>query len=196
MIFVLDPGHGVETKGKRSPSVPPGILEHEFNLDVARRLKRILCDGGERCVLTRDDEHTMSLGKRKAVAKKLMADGENVIFVSIHANAAGKGGWYEKARGVRIFTQSKKLAYKGSMELAEAMLGAISDESGLKRGIIKDHIIRNGKRVPLGVLSKLKCPAILTECGFMTSKGDCEILASAEGREKIAMGHAKALFGF
>lgn len=195
-IYVLDPGHGDETAGKRSPRIPPGVLEHEFNLDVAKRLQKLIIDEGFGCVLTRGDEHTLKIRKRKEIAKDLIDKGELVRFISIHANAAGPGGWYERARGVRVFTQRKSVIYTGSNFLAKLLLENIAIASGLKKLNIKDHITRKGKEHPVGVLNKLKCQAVLTENGFMTSKKDCKILASEEGRQAIALGHFNGILEF
>ena len=42
--IIIDNGHGIDTKGKRSPVWPDGsqLLEWEFNRDIANRLKEQL----------------------------------------------------------------------------------------------------------------------------------------------------------
>ena len=51
----LDPGHGVESPGKCSPDKT--YYEHEFALDMGKRLRTHLERCGVRVVMTREDEH-------------------------------------------------------------------------------------------------------------------------------------------
>lgn len=200
MLWILDAGHGVETKGKRSPKIPPGILEYEFNRDIVARISRSLEEMDYPVHIICQDEHTRPLGERVAIANTMIQAWEgNAGFISVHANAAGPGGWYEKARGVRSFTRFNPKP--PSQQLAELLADRISQRSGLKRLTSKDHILRKDKKtgewkkVALGVL-KVKCPAVLTENGFMTSRQDCEVLASDAGRQSIAEGHVQAILDF
>jgi N-acetylmuramoyl-L-alanine amidase len=78
---VLDPGHG----GKDTGAVgPDGLKEKDVTLDVARRAAAIFDAQGIHVVLTRDDDHFVSLEERTARANAFGAD----LFVSIHCNAS------------------------------------------------------------------------------------------------------------
>ena len=45
-LWLLDPGHGIDTPGKRSPLWPDGtqLMEFEFNRDIVRRCIRMADD--------------------------------------------------------------------------------------------------------------------------------------------------------
>jgi N-acetylmuramoyl-L-alanine amidase len=78
---VLDPGHGGRDTGAVGPD---GLKEKEVTLDVARRAASVLGGQGLQVVLTRDDDHFISLEERTARANAFGAD----LFVSIHCNAS------------------------------------------------------------------------------------------------------------
>ncbi len=79
--IVLDPGHGGRDTGAVGPD---GLKEKEVTLDVAHRAASILGGQGIQVVLTRDDDHFVSLEERTARANAFGAD----LFVSIHCNAS------------------------------------------------------------------------------------------------------------
>jgi N-acetylmuramoyl-L-alanine amidase len=79
--MVLDPGHGGRDTGAVGPD---GLKEKDVTLDVARRAAAILGAQGIGVVLTRDDDHFVSLEERTARANAFGAD----LFVSIHCNAS------------------------------------------------------------------------------------------------------------
>ena len=99
MKVCLDPGHGVETAGKRSPDGT--YLEHEFSLDMAKRMQELLEQNGISVTLTRSDEHTVTLEKRVQIANGIK---DLDLFVSLHSNAAGMSDWVDSARGYVIYT--------------------------------------------------------------------------------------------
>lgn len=200
MLWILDAGHGIETPGKRSPAIPPGIREYEFNRDIVKRVSQALGEMDIPAHIICQDEYSRPLGERVAIAKTMIEAWEgNAGFISVHSNAAGPGGWYEKARGVRTFTRLNPKP--PSKELARLLADRISQRSGLKRLASKDHIVRKDKKtgewkkVAITVL-KVPCPAVLTENGFMTSRQDCQILTSDLGRRNIAEGHVQAILDF
>ena len=43
------------------------------------------------------------------------------------------------------------------------------------------------------ILTKTKCPAVLTENFFMDTYSDCKFIMSEDGRERIAKFHVKAI---
>ncbi len=79
--IVLDPGHGGRDTGAVGPD---GLKEKDVTLDVAHRAASILGGQGIQVVLTRDDDHFVSLEERTARANAFSAD----LFVSIHCNAS------------------------------------------------------------------------------------------------------------
>jgi N-acetylmuramoyl-L-alanine amidase len=77
----LDPGHGGSDPGAIGPA---GVREKDVTLDIARRAAPILAKEGLQVILTRPDDHFVTLEERTARANEQQAD----LFVSIHCNAA------------------------------------------------------------------------------------------------------------
>jgi N-acetylmuramoyl-L-alanine amidase len=80
--IVIDPGHGGEENGATGAG---GTLEKQVALELARRAKTLIETRlGVRVVLTREDDRTMRLDERSALANNTKAD----LFISLHAGAA------------------------------------------------------------------------------------------------------------
>ena len=90
---VLDAGHDAANLANRSPD--GAYYEHEFCLDMAKRMGAHLRRCGVTVVETRPDGAAVSLAERCAIANKIK---DLDLFVSLHSNAAGGSGW-SSARG-------------------------------------------------------------------------------------------------
>ncbi|MCM1452596.1 MAG: N-acetylmuramoyl-L-alanine amidase, partial [Clostridium sp.] len=96
-IVLIDNGHGVETPGKRSPD--ERLLEWKWTRIVARKAAERLRARGVDVRLLVEEVRDVSLRERAGRANAL--EGE-ILLVSIHANAAGRGEWMG-ARGWSAF---------------------------------------------------------------------------------------------
>ena len=90
MKILIDNGHGIETPGKRSPD---GVLrEYTWNRLIASRIVDRLLSLGLDAELLVPEERDISLPERchrvNAWCRRLGKD--NVILISIHANAAAQ----------------------------------------------------------------------------------------------------------
>lgn len=170
----IDPGHGIETAGKRSPD--GSYLEYEFNLDVAKRLKRILEKHSVNVILTKENEHDISLQERVNIANKSNVD----YFISIHSNASGDT--WSNAQGLEVYVISK--GGKAEQLADEIRKYAIPLINTLDRGT---------KVQNLYVIRETKMPAVLVEHGFHTNQNELKKLKSDEYREKYAIGDAKGI---
>lgn len=177
---VLDPGHGVETSGKRSPD--GSYLEHEFNLDMANRVKAILERHGVTAVLTRTDGQDITLARRVSVANAIKCD----LFVSLHSNASGNG--WTSPDGYGIYTSMAGAT--ANRNIAANKLLARAKEAGIKlwgNGLFHDGLY---------VLKNTVAPAILIEHGFHTNKAEVELLKSSAYRDKLAEVDAKGILDY
>ena len=177
----LDPGHGVETAGKRSPDGT--YLEHEFNLDMANRVKAILERHGIGVTMTRSTANDVSLEQRVKVTNGIA--GLN-LFVSLHSNASGDG--WTSPDGYGIYT-SMAGATAGRNIAANKLL-ARAKEAGIKlwgNGLFHDGLY---------VLKNTAAPAILVEHGFHTNKAEVELLKSSAYRDKLAEVDAKGILDY
>lgn len=176
--IALDPGHGADTPGKRSPD---GLLrEYEFNGTVALLTKKLLEKYGFKVVLTRpctQNDKDVSLSKRCSIANRAKAD----LFISIHANASGSS--WNAAAGYETYIVAKG----GNAEKVANLLVKYADNLGV---VIRQPAV---KIANFYVLRKTKMPAVLIEHAFMTNKEDCAKLRSSEFREKAATHIARAV---
>lgn len=178
-IICIDPGHGGSDTGAINRSL--GIYEKDLNLDIARRLSKILMDDGWTVLMTRESDQDVAsprapaieeLQSRADVANGMKAD----IFLSIHCNAMYDSSWSGTSSH-----WYKKIDY----ELAETMQNAMLAKLGLKnRGIIRNRFY---------VLRVTKMPAVLMECAFVSNYKEASLLATEEFRQKIAEGLADGL---
>lgn len=183
-VVCLDPGHGVNTPGKRSPD---GTLrEYEFAGDVAARAKRLLEAHGLKVVLTRPctaDAKDVSLSKRVQVAN----DAGAAVFVSIHSNAHGNGNEWTNGRGYETYVY----AYGGQ---AEKLARRLVDEA--QRLIVPFGVpLRNPtvKAEAFYVLKYTRMPAVLIEHAFHTNKEECALLKRDDFRQACAEHIARAV---
>jgi N-acetylmuramoyl-L-alanine amidase len=183
LLWLLDPGHGCDTPGKRSPEIPPGIYEWEFNRDVVNRIISLGEAAGIQCVDIVVQKESIPLRERVRRANKLN-ETHRCAFISVHANASGKGGW-SNAEGFAVFI-------KPGASIPEQNLALILSEE-LPQIVLRNRGI---KVAGFYVLKRTKMPAVLTENGFMTSKSDCELLSRPAGRQAIAASHVAAMLRY
>lgn len=164
-LICLDPGHGYATLGKRSPDSK--YYEYEHNWDMCLKLKAAFERCGFKTIMTRSDPYTdTTLAKRCNIANNANAD----LFISMHSNAAGNGGWYN-ARGWSAFVYSKTgTSYKIASMINNVAFPAIKNTFGLKtRGVLVGNF---------AVIRDTDMPAILIESAFHDNKEDVNLLAS------------------
>ena len=91
MKILIDNGHGIDTKGKRSPD--GRLLEYRENRIIARGIVDALTARGLDAFLLVPEETDISLPERcrrvNEWCRQLGKD--NVLLISIHCNAAGRG---------------------------------------------------------------------------------------------------------
>jgi len=182
-FWIIDPGHGKLTKGKRSPKSPDGrqLLEYEFNHEIAALIVEALDARGIKYLLTIDnpDKHGNALGFRVKKANNFDTQLPK-IYVSIHGNAGPGEGFNKAFRGIETYYFSplgKRIADIFQTKLIEA--------TGLKhRGIKKNGFF---------VLKYTDHPAILTENGFFNNPDEFELMLTHGFRKQIADAHVKAI---
>src|SRR5579862_1150332 len=71
-LVVIDPGHGGSNTG--AAGAVAGVHEKQVTLAIATRVRELLAARGVDVVLTRDDDRTLTLRQRAAIADHLGAD--------------------------------------------------------------------------------------------------------------------------
>jgi N-acetylmuramoyl-L-alanine amidase len=85
---VLDPGHGGADEGTVYHQGRNKVSEKDVTLLLARTIARSLRTRGFEVHLTREQDASLSLSERTAMANRLKAD----VFISLHMNATAPGG--------------------------------------------------------------------------------------------------------
>lgn len=202
MIVVLGTAHLVSTPGKRSPD--ERLREYKYSREICRELKKRLLDSGVECYIDYEDDDMSGLNSSQELVKRVSIVNNaycskygknNVMYVSIHVNAAGGDGKWKNATGFAIYTS----------------LGKTESDN------IATHIWNEAERIlkPLGktlrkdssdgdpdyeenfyVLSKTSCPAVLTENFFQDCKSDVDWLLSDEGKKTVVEYHLRGILKY
>lgn len=104
LLIILDPAHGEETPGKRSPD---GVhREYKWSRERCKQIELLLKAHGYTVVYTNEWETEIGLSKRVGIAN-LYAEKDKALIpllLSIHNNAAGDGTKWMTASGIEVFT--------------------------------------------------------------------------------------------
>lgn len=166
---VLDAGHGAHDSGAR---IRRGALEKDLALDVVLRLAPKLRAAGFKTVLSRKTDVFIPLDGRVDISN----DQHNAVFVSVHFNDAGR----KPVIGVESYYFSPE-----SCRMAERMVRLLSQTTGSPN---------RGHRVArFRVLRMNQNPAVLMECGYLTTAREADWISQPAYREKIAVGLARGI---
>ena len=213
--IVIDPGHGGADPGTRSAG---GVAEKEITLEVARRLRTLIESRlGIRVALTRDEDRTVTLDERAAMANNSKAG----LFLSLHVNAALRAG----VAGAEVF--HLKLDREGENALRAADVRAVSlpvlggasrtidvipwdlaqarhvEASAVFARLLAEELraaVRMGPRplqdAPLRVLAGANMPAALVEMGYLSNGGQANLVRSEGYQASLAQAMYNAVLRF
>jgi len=212
---VVDPGHGGKDPGAIGKK---GLKEKDVNLDIAKRLRKLLQTRGVSVVMTRSRDEFISLKKRASIANKANAD----FFISIHANASrsrnprGFEIYYlrESSAGLRNSIYAEKFIESDfsqtqldrSSKYAKAILWDMiysenrAESVDLSRCILdsmsRQTSLKNRgiKTAGFAVLKNTRIPAILIEVGFLSNLKEERMLNNSFYRQQIAESIAGGIF--
>lgn len=191
MKILIDNGHGVDTAGKRSPD--GSLREYKYAREIAEKVVSELKKRGFDAERIVTEENDISLSERCRRVNSICdrVGTKNVIFVSIHCNAAGNGSQWMNARGWEAWTSVGQTA---ADKMADCLYKA-AEETDFK--IRKDTTDGDpDKEGHLYILKHTKCPAVLTENLFQDNKEDVAFLLSEAGKETIVGLHVKGIINY
>ena len=177
LTVVIDAGHGGVDGGVTG--VTSGVKEADLNLEMAKELETLFKSAGVNVVLTRTTSAGLygafssgfklrDLESRVKIAKDSGAD----VFISVHMNKYSDG----TRRGAQVFY---KIDHDGSKALADEIQKSLNAMDGAAREcdiLAGDYYI----------LNKSECPAVICECGFLSSAEDEKLLLDEEYRKRLA----------
>ena len=193
MLILIDPGHGIDTPGKRSPD--GRFLEYLWNRQIADLLIDRFMVMGIDASLVVTETNDISLSTRVQRVNKMCSKigASNIILLSIHSNAAGDGSKWMSAQGWSCYTSKGETK---SDVIAECLYDAFETEFAEKK-IRKD--MSDGDRDwedNFYVLKKSKCPAVLLENFFYDNRDECAWLLKDETKERIADAIVKGIIKY
>lgn len=189
MKILIDNGHGENTPGKRSPDGK--LREYLYARDIAKAIERDLkLKGYDVEVIVRETIDVPLDERARRVNETCGRVGaKNVLLVSIHCNASGSGSEWMNARGWSAYTSKGKTK---ADELA-TMMYEEAEKNFIGHKIRKDNSDGDPDwEENFYILSKTKCPAVLTENFFQDNKEDVDYLNSDEGKQAIIKTHVDA----
>jgi len=151
--IVLDPGHGGADTGATLGS----RRESNDTLRLALAVQRLLQNQGQRVIMTRSTDVSVSLAQRSAISNQNNAD----LFVSIHRNASVNPA----ANGVDnfVFTTAADRTVQNAFNVLDQVVDA-----GVQNN-------RGVARANFAVLRNTRAPAMLLEMGFITNVRDNQL---------------------
>lgn len=189
VMVIIDPGHGSDTPGKRSPKTKNGEIfyEYQFNRSVANKLKSLLEVNNIDTMLTVNDDKDLRLSERAQIAIEYAKSNpdKSCIFISIHSNAAGSDGKWKNAKGWSVYTTKGNTE---SDELAESLYKA-ADTCFTDRKIRKEKSDGDSdyeSDFTVIYITDKYMPAVLVENFFYDNEEECEFLLKEENQDRIA----------
>ncbi|MEV6769887.1 N-acetylmuramoyl-L-alanine amidase [Nocardia sp. NPDC051030] len=209
-VVVLDPGHnggGAANPDAINASVPDGrggskpcnttgtsandgYTEHEFNWDVAQRVRDLLSARGIRVIMSRDSDTGVGpcVDERGTLGQRVGA----AAVVSIHADGAPAG-----AHGFHVAYSSPpqndsqgEPSIRLATAIRDSMVGA-----GLSTSTYVGSDGMN-PRADLAGLNFAERPAALVECGNMRDPDDAALIESPDGRARFASAITSAVMAY
>ncbi len=214
--IMIDPGHGGTASGTIGKM---GTMEKDITLDIAKRLKtHLLKSGRYRVLMTREDDSSVPLEKRVALAQEAKAD----LFISIHLNYLPRRptnivetyyfGPSNDEKTIKLAEQEnagseyglsdfkevmerlgKTMKLQESKEFAESIQANLFLNSRKHSGDIQN---RGVKRAPFVVLLGVDVPAVLAEVSCLSNREEERELHSESHRENIARYLAAGIFDY
>jgi N-acetylmuramoyl-L-alanine amidase len=190
--IVLDPGHG----GIDSGATNRWGAEKSFALDVAQYARLQLTQAGYKVEMTRATDKAVPLEERVAFANHFA----NAVFVSVHFNSSGTAeglesyalapaGVASNAANEVSVADTRWCSGNGQDEQNIALAAAVH-ATVLSRLSMFDRGVKHAR---FHVLRNVKVPAVLIECGFLSSAFEGQRVATSQFRQQVGTAIAQGI---
>ena len=204
-VIVLGTAHRMREPGKQSPD--GRIKECVYSREICKEIAAKLRSYGYKVEIDyepldlpknmQSSNNTTERNRELAVRVNFVNElcrqngAKNVLYVSIHLNAAGADNKWHEAKGWQVCVSTKASA--NSKLLANCLYDK-AKKNGLK--MRQPSASLNYWPQSLYVLNSTNCPAVLTENLFQDNKNDVEYLLSEEGRHTITRLHVEGIISY
>lgn len=181
--IIVDAGHGEPDGGAVSSD---GVKESDLNLQIAKKLEKVLRDNNFDVIMTRSDKNNISglnddstiksIKSKDLINRVNLANSSGAEFmISIHMNK------YEDPKYYGWQTFYSKNSVSGEA-LAKAIQEGIKETTGIanKREALKIEGIK--------IVDKTMIPVVIVECGFLSNPDECAKLQNDEYQNQIVNG--------
>lgn len=174
--LVIDAGHGGVDSGAVAAD---GSKESDINLAIALKLRALAEFYGQENIMLRQDDSTLSDGTAYSEHRDLERRAEitnsvgECIYFSIHQNFYPTG---QPSGSLVIYASGEESERLGRLTHQNLIQSLNPDNRRMAEPALDNYY----------VLSKLSCPAILVECGFMSNFSEMEKLKTSEYQTALA----------
>lgn len=180
-VVIIDAGHGGMDSGAVGIN---GIYEKELNLKISFIIYDMLRANGVPAIMTRTEDKMLYTESQNIKGQRKMYDLKNrllvaennpgAVFVSIHMNRfpqqqySGLQVYYSKSDATSVMLAQKVQKYT------------------------KEYLQSNNNREikpsnsNIYILERIKNPAVLVECGFISNAQECEKLCSEDYQKELS----------
>lgn len=186
-LIILDPGHGLNTSGKRTPLFPDDsfMRENNFNRNVVRKIDGLL-EPYENIdvVFTTTEKRDISLEERADRVNVLYDKVKNlydkIVLISVHANAL-TGAWGK---------QNGTETYYYTTNNTDKMFADVIHRNLVRSIKLNDRGI---KPAEFYIIKNVKMTACLCECAYMDNLEEAKLLMKDDFRQACAEGIVNGL---
>ncbi len=183
--LVIDPGHGGEDGGASSPDGT--LVEKDLNLAVAQRMEKLADLLGIPALLTRNEDTLLYdrfgdlsdyTGKKKTYdlrnRLRIAQEHPDAAFCSIHMNKFPT----EECQGLQVYFSPHTEKSRAAATLVQTYAKSYLDPGNTRQ-------IKKATSA-IYLLNRLRAPAVLVECGFLSSPVDAGKLGEANYQLQLA----------
>ena len=170
LTVLVDAGHGGEDAGARTST---GLLEKDLCLAIAKQVQQQAASYDLKIIMTRKNDVYPTLRQRTELAAAVKAD----LIISLHVASSETGN---EESGFDIFVTNK------NEQLLPRSKQLGSDISDQLKSLYSVGPLKQRKEKGIWILDAAPCPAVLIECGYLTSEKDLAFISNPENQQKIA----------
>ena len=181
ITVVLDAGHGGVDGGAVGVD---GSIEKERNLAITLQIGHLLTEAGVGVVYTRQDDRQICTEEEAASGHRKMYDLKNrlaiaeategAVLVSIHMNTFSS----PTCQGLQVYY---------APTVAESRILADSIQARVRTDVQpSNHRVTKAAGESIYLLHHATMPAVLIECGFLSSPEECKKLSSEEYQRELS----------
>ena len=170
VVIVVDPGHGGEDPGKVGIN---DVLEKDLNLQIAKKVKKLLEEAGIKIVMTRTNDKVPDAKKEDLNQRvQLINDTKPKLALCIHQNSYPDA----KIKGAQVFYHTITPEAEDVASIVQEQLRTVDPT---KTRQIKENDT-------YFMLKNCQVPTIIVECGFLTNPEEAAKLTQEEYQDQIA----------